>query len=181
MEDENVVVDNSNTTQDVALETTENTDATVEQTTESVDELKSRLAKAEEIAFNQRVRAEKAEKANKQGKPEVANTQSLNVSTKDLYALSKANVAEEDIAEVEEYATFKRVSISEALKSSTLKAILKEKEENRNVVNASNTGNTKRASSKVSDDALEERASRGEAPESTSDIVRLIKLRKGIK
>ena len=179
MENENEVV-TPNVTEGVALETTENTETTVEETTESIDELRGRLEKAEQLALNQKIRAEKAERANK-GTREVAPQTNSNVSTKDLYALSKANVAEDDISEVEEFAKFKKVSISEALKSSTLKAILKEKDENRNVANASNVGNTKRASSKISDEALDERASRGEMPESSSDLVRLIKFRKNIK
>jgi hypothetical protein len=180
MEDNNVGADNSNTAEEVVLETTENTEETVEETQEeSVEEIKARLAKAEELATNYKVRAEKAEKLAKTVKPETK--QESNVSTKDLYALSKANVAEEDISEIEEYAKFKRISISEALKSPTMKAILKEKEENRTVNNASNVGTVRRSSSKVSDDVLMDKASRNELPENESDITRLIKARKGLK
>lgn len=179
-EETNVQAENSNQAEEVALNANENTEVTVEETQEeSVEEIKARLAKAEELAGNYKVRAEKAEKLAKTVKTEPK--QESGVSTKDLYALSKANVAEEDISEIEEFAKFKRISISEALKSPTMKAILKEKEENRTVNNASNVGTTKRSSSKVSDDVLMDKASRLELPENDSDITRLIKARKGIK
>lgn len=180
MDDNNVVAGNENSAEEVALNANENVETTTEETTESID-WEARAKKAEEIAENQKIRAEKAEKLAKGIKNPPANISSPSISTKDLYALTKANVAEEDIAEVEEYARFKKIPVAEALKSSALKAILKEKEENRNVANASNIGNTKRASSKITDEALSERASKGEMPESESDIIRLIKLRKGIK
>lgn len=177
MNEENVVADNSNTAEEVVLETTENVDVTTEETNETID-WEARAMKAEELANNQKIRAEKAEKLAKTTK--VETKQDSQVSTKDLYALTKANISEDDINEVEEYAKYKKISISEALKSSTLKAILAEKEENRTTANASSVGNTKRASSKISDESLIEKASRGEFPESDADLQRLIKARKGL-
>ncbi len=183
MNDENVVVDNSNTTEEVALETTENTEETVEETTqESVEELKARLAKAEEYGRNQKIRAEKAERGTKDSiKPEQTNQSKQGISTADIYALTKANIAEEDISEVEEYARYKKLSIAEALKTTALKAILSEKQELRNTANASNTGSARRTSTKIADEVLINKASKGEMPDSSTDIERLIRARKGIK
>ena len=178
MNEEIVVADNSNTAEEVVLETTENVEATTEQTNEVID-WEARAKKAEELANNQKIRAEKAEKLAKSVKTEVK--QDSSISTKDLYALTKANVSEDDISDVEEYARFKKISISEALKSSTLKAILSEKEENRLVANATSVSNSKRTSGKISDESLLDKARKGDMPSNDSDIVRLIKLRKGIK
>ena len=149
------------------------TDETAE---ESIEEVKARLAKAEELANNYKIRAEKAEKGNK--KPPTAPSVT---STKDLLALMEAKVSDEDIEEVEDYAKYKGISISEALKSSTVKTLLAERREKRDVANATNTGSARRSPSKQSDDVLISKASKGEMPESSEDIARLIRARKGIK
>lgn len=169
-EDETPVVDASN--QD---EIEINLDEEVE---ESAEDLKARLAKAEELATNYKVRAEKAEKKAKEIKPEAPQS---DISMRDMFALSKANVNEDDIDEVVDYAKFKKISLSEALKSQTVQAILKEKEEKRNVANATNTGTQRRATNKLTDDALVSNASKGTLPESEEDMARLFMARKGRK
>jgi len=148
---------------------------------ETVEEIKARLAKAEELANNYKIRAEKAEKKSKeQPRVETKSTSKQELSTSDIYALMTSKVNEEDISEVSDYARMKGISISEALKSPIVRTILKDKEEERNVANATNTSSSKRASSKVSDDVLITKASKGELPEGDDEIVRLIKARKGI-
>ena len=151
---------------------------------ETVEELRQKLeneqnarAKAEEIARNQKIRAEKAEG---KVKTEVAPQQTVNqgdISQKDLYAMSQANVSIEDFDEVVEYAKFKNLSVIDALKSTALKAILSEKTEQRNTARATSTGSSKRASYKASDEALLENFKKGVVPESDEDIARLVKLR----
>ena len=180
MEETNVQAENSNTAEEVVLETTEDTSDNSQNDSESVEEIKSRLAKVEQLANNYKIRAEKAERKSKE-QPKAESKTESSVSTKDLYALSKANIDEDDISEVESFAKFKGISISEALKTSTLKAILMEKKENRSVAQASNTGTARRSSVKQSDETLSERASKGDLPDSQDDIARLIKFRKGIK
>jgi len=178
MEDTNVQAENSNTAEEVVLDTTENTETTVEET-EDIEAIKERAAKAEELANNYKIRAEKAEKKAKEIKPETKSATSL--STKDVFALVEAKVSEDDVTEVEEFAKFKGISISEALKTSTLKAILAEKKENRQVASATNVGTARRSSTKVSDETLSDKASKGELPESDEDLRRLVRIRKGIK
>ena len=94
-----------------------------------------------------------------------------------MYALNKANVEEEDLSEVIEFAKFKNISVAEALKSSVVKTLLSEKEELRKTANATNIGNVKRGSTQVSDQTLLENASQGIMPESDEDIQRLAKAR----
>lgn len=148
---------------------------------ESVEEIKARLAKAEELANNYKIRAEKAERKSKieekEQKSEVINKEIPQVaSTVDLYALSEAKVPIEDIADVEDYAKYKKISIAEALKTPALKSILQDKQEQRTIALATNTGGSKRSSGRLSDEALLERASKGVLPEDDETIQRLVKL-----
>lgn len=103
----------------------------------------------------------------------------LELSTLDVIALSRANINDEDIQEVVEYAKFKKISIAEALKSSVVKATLLEKEENRKAQEASFTGNSRRGVSKVSDATILDNARKGQLPKENDDeaILRLAKAR----
>jgi predicted polyphosphate/ATP-dependent NAD kinase len=162
MEENNVVADNSNTAEEVVLETTEEiTDNSQNETVENVEELKSKLAKAEELASNYKVRSEKAEKLAKQVK-EPTQTETDTLSTLDAIALVKANVHEDDISEVQDYARLKKMSIKDALKSNIVKALLKEKEETRTTANVTNVSNTKRGVTKLSNEAILRKASEGQ-------------------
>lgn len=173
MENENEIVV-PETTEEVVPETTENTEQPVE---ESVEEIKARLAKAEELANNYKIRAEKAEKKPK----EVIYNAPAGTSTKDLVALMNAKVSEEDIGEVEEFARFKKISIAEALKSTTVQSILRDKAEQRKTAEATNTGSSRRSTSKVSDEFLVSNARSGKLPENEEDIQRLIRAKMGFK
>ncbi len=90
--------------------------------------------------------------------------------SRDTIALIQAKVIEsEDIDEVLEYAKFKKISVSEALKSSVVKATLAEKAEFRRTAEAANTGTNKRVVNKVDDAAaLEETFQKGEIPDKGS-------------
>lgn len=173
MNEENVGADNLNTAEEVTLDVTEET-TTQDENVESVEEVKSRLAKAEELANNYKIRAEKAErlaKETKQIKPEVK--QESKVSTQDVIALMKANVAEDDVSEVEKYASYQKISIADALKSPVMKAILADRTEKRNTANATNTGGARRSPGKVTDDAILEKARRGEIPDTDEGMAAL--------
>lgn len=138
---------------------------------ETIDDVKAKLAKAEEIAENQRIRAEKAEK--KQEKV-VPSQESSELTPKDVYALMNAKVAEEDIEQVADYAKFKKISVAEALKSTVVKTMLEESVEQRTTANATQTRGGARGTSKVSgEDILSQAEKTGELPESTEDIQKL--------
>lgn len=148
-----------------------------EETVDDVETIKSDLAKEKELAKNYKIRAEKAEAKAKETKPEVSN----DLSTTDLYALLKAEVNEDDISDVTEYAKLKKISVTDALKTGVVKAILADKNEQRNVASATNTGTTRRAASTASDETLLQRASKGEMPGTDAEMERLIKARIGLK
>lgn len=139
---------------------------------EDVDTLRSRLAKAEELANNYKVRAEKAEKGKK------AAPQADGLTTSDILAITRAQINEEDLDEVLEYAKFKKTSVSEALKSSILRATLAEKAEERTSAQAVNTGGGRRANNgAISDERLMADAAKGMLPDSDADIARIARLR----
>ena len=153
-EENNAPSESLNTEEEVTLDVTEDT-VPEENTEESIDDLKVRLAKAEELAKNQKIRAERAEKLVKTVKPEAKpEAQKVSMSNHDFLALVNAKIHEDDIVEVEDYAKFKGISIAEALKISTVKTLLAEKEEMRKVANATNTGNARRSSTKPSSDTV---------------------------
>lgn len=177
--DENLndVADISNQQEEADLDTAN--EENYEQEEESIEELKAAKEKAEKLANNYKIRAEKAEKAAK-AKPEFNSKQSStagDISSKDLYALMNAKVAPEDIDEIKDYASMKKISISEALNTNVVKSILNDKAEQRKVALASNVGNSKRVSNNMTDDALLNNFKKGILPESDEDIERLVKLR----
>ena len=126
--------------------------------------------KAKELADNYKARAEKAEKAEK------APRQKENeLSPTDLYALMNAKVPEEDISEVTDYAKLKKISISEALKSSVVRTILSEKAEERETASATATGAQRRSSpQKNTDEAVFSEVYKGKLPDDDSGIARLV-------
>ena len=95
------------------------------------------------------------------------------LSQKELYTLIKNNVHEDDIDEVVEYAQLKKIDVKEALKSSVIKAILKDKEEVRKTAEVSNTGNTRTGSSSKDADTLVAKARKGELPQSDADMKKI--------
>jgi len=140
-------------------------------------ELDEKARKAEEIAQNQKIRAEKAERAAKTAKPagEEAPKTPDNLSIRDFRALQ--DVPEEDIEEVIDFAKFKNISVSEAKKHPAVQSLLKTREEERKTAAATNTGTTRRAVSRNTPDAILERAKAGQLPESDEDIQKLAEAR----
>ena len=133
----------------------------------SLKERAEKVEKAEELAKNQKIRAENAEKKLKE-KPEV-NADGL--STKDILALSK--VDEEDIDEVTRVAKILGKTVAEALKDSTLNTILSVREEERKTARATQTRGGA-PSSNASGETLLNKALKGELPENEEDIEKLV-------
>lgn len=89
------------------------------------------------------------------------------LTTLDVLALTKANIETEDIDEIVEFAQFKKITVAEALKHSTVKTILKEKEEERRTAQATQTRGGARGTAKVSgDEILSKAAKTGQVPDS---------------
>lgn len=171
MDPETVVADNSNTAEEVTPEVTE--EIVVEEKEVDLDDIetvKAKLEKERELAKNYKIRAEKAEKQSKEKKP-VEITGAL--SEKDLISIVRNEVHDDDLDVVKRFAKLENITVSEALKRDDLKVILKGKKEQRETAAATNTGSTRRAPAKPSDEALIDRASKGELPQSDEDLERL--------
>lgn len=178
MEEEQDVVDIENTTEEADLNTAEELSESSEQSEESID-WKAEAEKQKAIAESQKIRAEKAERATKPlVKTEAKAEVNTGLSSKDTIALINAKVHEDDVEDVIEYAKFKKISVSEALKSSIIRSSLAEKQEFRNTANASNTGKTRAGSAKVSGDNLLDKAKKtGEVPDSDEALDALLTTR----
>ncbi len=137
--------------------------------TDSDDEL-TRLRKE-----NQTLKAQKAkwrEKAktkddSKEGTPEVKaeKESSPALSPIDYMALAKADIHEDDIEEIFGYSQYRKVSVSEALKDDSLKAILEKRAEKRASAQASNTQSSRASQKKLTPSQIRANAEKGDIPE----------------
>lgn len=143
----------------------------------SLSEKAKEAEKAKELAENYKIRAEKAEKASKNGNSEGEKTPknkgNEEMSSRDIIALTKANIADEDIDVVLDYAKFKKISVAEALKSSVVKATLAENEEHRKTAAATNIGTGRRGVQQKSEDVLLSEFKSGKVPETDDEMERL--------
>jgi len=99
------------------------------------------------------------------------------LSMKDSFALAKANVEEDDIDEILDYANLKKITVSEALKTNFVKSLINEKAEFKKSQEASTTANVKRATPKITDDVILDNARKGKMPESEEEIRALFRAR----
>lgn len=139
----------------------------------SLKEKADKATKAEEVANNYKTRAEKAETALKaKGDAGTPKTPENEIGYREAMALTRANVADEDVDTVIRWAKFNGVPVTEALKDPVMQTTLKTREEQRKTAAATNTGPAKRGSAKLSDEEIVERAERGELPEDPSVLVK---------
>ena len=178
MNDENQTNGNEETldTQDTNFDD-ETIDLDLSEEEEEVD-WQSKAEKAQELINNYKIRAEKAEgklKSTKiESRPTNANSE---LSTMDIIAFTKSSVDMSDIESVTKFARMEGISISEALESDELKAMLDVKKEKRNVAQASHTGTARRSNLKLSDDVILRNAQKGSMPDSDEDFEKLFNLK----
>lgn len=114
-----------------------------------------RATKAEELASNYKIRAEKAE-----GKTKDTSGQTGSLDQKDVIYLAKADIDAEDLDEVTSYAALKKIPVSEA--HTFLKPILDQRTEERRTAAATHVRGSGRGSAEVSGEDLLAKAERGE-------------------
>lgn len=124
--------------------------------------------KAQEYARNQKIRAEKAEGDKKPKDESTKPVDKSGISVMDIYALTNAKVHEEDIEEVTKAAKLLGKSISEALKDSTVRAILQTRNEERATAEAANTTTAKPGTKQITGEELKQNLSKGQVPEKGS-------------
>ena len=137
---------------------------------ESIDDVKAELAKAKEIAENQRIRAEKAEKKAK----EVPQT-TEQLSVRDAVYLAKADIHDDDLEDVLTFSKKMGVTLREAHEH--YKPILNERSEERKTARATQT-NSPRGSAKTSgSDMLNKALNTGEVPDTDAGMLALAQAR----
>lgn len=142
--------------------------------TDREKQLYARLKKEQK----ERTELEEKLKADKPTVDKEAHSQELNMSQKDMLALIKADVHEDDIDEVAKAAQLLGVSIAEALKDNVLATILENRVAKRTTAEATNTKTSRSGAKKVSDAELLKRSSAGDIPEAgTEEAERLFQLR----
>jgi hypothetical protein len=97
-----------------------------------------------------------------------------NLSPKDIVELAKvaADVHEDDLQEVLDWAKFKNISPTEAKKQ--LKSQLESKDEQRKTASVANVTNARRGPTKLSGEEILDKARKGWTPDSEEDIDRLV-------
>lgn len=144
---------------------------------ETPDERDARIAelekKAAELESKNKQLYERAKKA--ETKPAAEPSQD-GLTNKDVLFLAKADIHEDDIDEVLEWAKFKKVPVSDAYKQ--MKDVLDVRAEQRKTAAATQTGKSSRGTSKVSGDDLLSKAERtGEVPDTAEGMTELFKAR----
>lgn len=126
----------------------------------------------------------KNKKKEKEVKPEQhGDSEDMELSRKDkvLYALLKNNVHEEDFDLVIDYAKARKIEVTEALNSGTIKAILKENQEDRETQSKANTGTTRKGATEKDVDTLVRKARNNESPQTVEDMQKVFLRMKGIE
>jgi len=136
-------------------------------------ETASELKRAQELAQNQKIRAEKAEKEKKEKEGETKEVKP-ELSTKDVLYLAKTDIHEDDLSEVLDWAKFKNISVQEAYKS--LKGTLDVRNAERKTAEATDTKGG-RPAAKITGDSLLEKARQGQVSEKEEDIDKIVEAR----
>lgn len=157
------------TTEEVAVETTEEAPETVQLSKAEVEELRQKAAERDELKEKNKHLFERAKK-----KDAEVNTEGL--SNKDIIFLAKADIHDEDMDTVLDWAKFKKISVQEAHKQ--LKPTLDLNAETRRTAMATQTRAPARGASKATGTDLLSRAERtGEVPETNEGMRELFQAR----
>jgi hypothetical protein len=160
------------------LETPEGQEEVTEEEVELRDldaelaELKAKADKADELEKKNRQLYERLKK-----KEEAPLESSSNLSARDILAIKEANITSEDLAEVEEFARYKKLTLAEALKSPTLKNILKDAAEERRTARATEVKSPRGIAKTSGEDILRKAEREGEVPETQDGLRALVEAR----
>jgi hypothetical protein len=148
-----------------------------EDTLKTQEEKDNEPDKFKTLADNYKVRAEKAEKDFKALKERFESSQKEGLSQTDVITLAKADIHEDDIDEVLDFAKYKKVSVREALGSGVIKSLLAERKEERATAQATSTGNKRAGTRALSGDELLSQAIAGKVPDTKEGIEALAEAR----
>jgi len=169
-------MENINESEETLNTEEEETSTNDEQQEELTDD---ELTRTQTLADNQKIRAEKAEKklkaleAKETSKEDSKDKRYSLAEIEDITALT--SIPKEDREEVLEYAERKGIKPSEALNSPLIKTYLSQQKETRKTSDASNTGGSRRSTSKKSDEDIIKDFEKGVVDDSDKGIARLVK------
>lgn len=145
---------------------------------ETLKQKEEEYQKAQELAQNYKIRAEKAEAEAKKIKKDDDSTPKNELSQSDLLTLIKSNVEEDDIQEIVDYAAIKKISVREALDSNVIKSLLAEKKEERKSAEVSATQQKRSGTTMTSGSELLNKAeTTGELPDNDDEMRKLVESR----
>lgn len=127
--------------------------------------------KAEEFQGRLKRAETKLDKSKEKPAEKVEETSNV-LSSLDLLALAKADVEDEDLPDIEEYAKLKKISVREALKSTFVKNLLADKKEFKQSKEIANTGTKRSTTANVTDEQFLAKARSGKEL-STEELQRL--------
>lgn len=133
-------------------------------------ESKKMLSKTIAQKIKHRTEAEELRKKSASVTTDDSKKNDTGLSIKDWKALQ--DVHDDDVEEIVEYAKFKKISVADAKKSGVIQTLLKDKEEQRKVASASNTGTARRSSVKISDEEIVNQMEKGQVPEDPEALAR---------
>ena len=177
---------NQSSEEDVNTEPIEETDAQPEtedgqpEYTEREQELYARLKKAQGFTQNADgawIKPQAKPKPKQTAQPASSGLGQL--SPVQLARDSKAiyDLVDEDVDYVATYADKFGVTLSEARKNKDVQAVLSVRAEERRTAEATNTGTARRGTSRLSDEALLEKASSGDFPSDSESMMRIARAR----
>lgn len=150
----------------------------IEKLTNKEIENRQKLSQAIGQKIKHRTEADELRKKVTSTETRTEATQNDTLSARDALILAKANVTEEDLDTVLEWAKFKKLSVSDTLKDPTLKNILATKDEERKTALATQTRGGARGSAQLSgEDILAKAEQTGEVPDTTEGMQELFKAR----
>lgn len=126
---------------------------------------------------NATLKAQKEHWRKKAEKPEPTEKQEVEgLSQKDVIYLAKTDIHQDDIDEVVEYAKLKKITVADAHKF--FKPILAERDEERKTAQATQTKGGTRSTSKITPEAILEKANKGQFSDSDDEIALLAEARR---
>lgn len=149
----------------------------VEETVDTTEQVDVDKLLAEKLALEGRLK--RAETKLARSKETTTTTDTSNtLSSKDVIAIAKSNISDEDIDEVLDFAKYKNISVSEALKSGYITSMVREKAEMRKTAEVTHSGTVRNSTGKVTADQILQKAERGELSE--NDMDKLVAARLGL-
>lgn len=131
---------------------------------------RAKKAEAEARQLKKELEAIKTASNKPVAKVEPSEKQDVQLTQLDVIALSKANIPDDDIEEVIRWAKFNNITVKDALKDKTMTTILRDRAEMRQTAEATNTGNARRGSAKLSDEQVLSNASKGKLPDDPEEL-----------